>query len=197
MDRDCKIPIEAAELWMIPVTTVPARTPRKGLWNAVRSAVNSSISRRGAMDVDIIVIPCMRMAKPIAIEPISLCLCCLQTMSMMIPIRATMRAKHEGFRNCRKILSLPSIPESDKIHAVSVVPISEPKITPTVWGSSMIPELTKPISMTVMADDDWMAIVIIAPMVSPLKGLSVALRRSFSSLPPAVFFNDSERTRIP
>ena len=154
MDNDCKIPIAAAELWITPVTTVPARTPRKGLWNAVRIFVKLSISRSGAIEVDIMVIPCMRIEKPMSIEPISLCLCCLQTMSIMIPIRATNRAKHEGFRNCRRILSFPSMPDRDKIHAVSVVPISEPKITPTVWGSSMIPELTKPMSMTVMADDD-------------------------------------------
>ena len=116
---------------------------------------------------------------------------------MMIPIRATIRAKHEGFRNWSRMLSLPSIPDRDRIHAVSVVPISEPKITPTVCGSSMIPELTKPMSMTVIAEDDWMAIVITAPIVRPLNGLSVALRRSFSSLPPAVFFNDSDKMRIP
>ena len=147
--------------------------------------------------MDIMVIPCMRIAKPMSIEPISLCLCCLHTISMIIPISATMRAKQEGFRNWSNRLSFPSIPESDRIHAVSVVPISDPKITPTVCGSSMIPELTNPMSITVMADEDWMAIVMIAPIVSPLKGLSVALRRSFSSLPPAVFFKDSDSTRIP
>ena len=39
----------------------------------------------------------------------------------------------------------------------------EPMITPTVCPSSMIPEFTRPTSMTVSADEDWIAIVITAP----------------------------------
>ena len=97
----------------------------------------------------------------------------------------------------RKILSLLLIPESERIHAVSVVPISEPKITPIVCPRSMMPELTKPTSITVIADDDWIAIVMIDPIANPLNGLSVALRSNLSSLPPAVFLSESDKSFIP
>ena len=156
-----------------------------------------SISFRGSIEADIMVIPCIRMEKPTSMEPMSLWRCFFATMIRTIPIRAKISEKHEGLRSFKNILSPLSIPARDRIHAVSVVPISEPKITPTVCGSSMMPELTKPTSMTVIADDDWMAIVITAPTARPLNLLSVALFRSFSSLPPAVFFKDSDSSLIP
>ena len=156
-----------------------------------------SISFKGSMDEDIMVMPCMRMEKPKSIVPISLFFCFLVAMIRMIPIRAKIREKQEGFRSLKIMLSPESMPARDKIHAVSVVPISEPKITPTVWGSSMMPELTKPTSITVMADEDCMAIVMMAPMVRPLNWLSVALLRSFSRRPPAVFLSESDKSFIP
>ena len=89
-------------------------------------------------------------------------------MMRMIPMRANISEKTEGFRSFKKTLSPLSMPARDRIHAVSVVPMSEPNITPTVCGRSMMPELTNPTSMTVIADEDWMAIVITAPTARPL-----------------------------
>jgi len=197
MEIDCRIPIEAAELWMTPVTIAPEKTPSSGFLNAVRMETKLSISFRGSIDEDIMVMPCMRIEKPKSIVPISLFFCFLAAMIRMMPIRAKIREKHEGFKSLRKILSPESMPARDKIHAVSVVPMSDPKITPTVWGSSIMPELTKPTSMTVIAEEDWMAIVMIAPIVRPLNWLSVALLRSFSRRPPAVFFRESDKSFIP
>ena len=168
MEIDCRIPMAAAELWMMPVTIAPEKTPKSGFLKAVMRDTKLSISFKGSMDEDIIVMPCMRMEKPKSIVPISLFFCFLATMMRIMPISAKIKEKHEGFKSLRNILSPESIPARDKIHAVSVVPMSEPKITPTVWGSSMMPELTKPTSMTVMADEDCMAIVMIAPIVRPL-----------------------------
>ena len=156
-----------------------------------------SISLRGSIEEDIMVIPCMRMENPRSIEPISLLRCFLATIMSIMPRSAKIREKQDGFKSLRNMLSPLSIPASDRIHAVSVVPISDPKMTPTVCDRSMMPELTKPTSMTVIADEDWMAIVISAPIVRPLNLLSVALLSNFSSLPPAVFFNDSESSLIP
>ena len=150
----CRIPIAAAELWMMPVTTAPETTPRRGFLKAVMMDTKLSISLRGSIEADIMVMPCMRIANPMSIVPISLRRCFLQIMMRAIPIKAKMREKTEGLRSFRKMLSPLSIPARDKIHAVSVVPMSEPNITPTVWGRSMMPEFTKPTSMTVIAEDD-------------------------------------------
>ena len=120
------------------------------------------------MEELIMVIPCISIPKPTSIMPMSLRLCFFDPMIMMTPMRATTREKHLGSSSLR--ITLPSllIPDSERIHAVSVVPISEPKITLTVEDSSMIPELTKPTSMTVIAEEDWMAIVMRIPIRSPL-----------------------------
>ena len=49
------------------------------------------------------------------------------------------------------------------ICTVTVVPMSAPSITPSVWPNSIIPEFTNPISITVVAVEDWVSVVIIMP----------------------------------
>ena len=48
-------------------------------------------------------------------------------------------------------------------HAVRVVPTFEPIIIPKVSQNSTIPEFTRPISITVIAEEDCIAMVIPAP----------------------------------
>ena len=48
----------------------------------------------------------------------------------------------------------PSPPLRRRICAVTVVPIFAPRITPTDCLSVMMPALTKPTTMTVVADED-------------------------------------------
>ena len=79
------------------------------------------------------------------------------------------------------------IPERDRIQAVSVVPKSEPIITQTVCSISMMPELTRPTSITVSAEEDWMAIVTTAPSTRLFHLLEVIFFRIDSRRPPAIF----------
>ena len=104
----------------------------------------------------------------------------------MMPIRASTGEKFSGFSRFTKTFSL-SMPVSAKIHAVSVVPMLEPMMTPMVCPSSMTPEFTRPTSITVMAEEDWMAMVMPAPSSRLLKGLEVMRLSIRSSLPPAIF----------
>ena len=85
----------------------------------------------------------------------------------------------------------------DSSHAVSVVPILEPIITPMVCRSSITPEFTRPTSITVIAEEDWMAMVIPAPSKRLLIGLEVMRLSSFSSLPPAIFSRLLDITVMP
>ena len=48
---------------------------------------------------------------------------------------------------------------------------------PTAWVSFMIPEFTKPTTMTVVADDDWMIAVNTAPASTPSSGFENKSRR--------------------
>ena len=70
-------------------------------------------------------------------------------------------------------------------------------MTPTVWPSFMTPELTRPTSMTVRAEEDWMAMVMPAPSARLLKGLEVMRFSRRSSLPPAIFSRLLDMTVMP
>ena len=102
------------------------------------------------------------------------------------PIRASRGEKFSGLSMLTSTFSL-SIPVRERIHAVMVVPMLEPMITPMVWPISMTPEFTRPTSITVMAEEDWMAMVMPAPRRRLLKGLEVMRFSRRSSLPPAIF----------
>ena len=69
---------------------------------------------------------------------------------------------------------------------VIVVPILAPMIIHTACLRVISPELTKPTTMTVVADEDWITAVMTAPTSTP----SIRLEVSFSRIP----FNRSPAT---
>ena len=69
-----------------------------------------------------------------------------------VPINASIGVKEVGFNSCMNKLSL-EIPPRLNIHAVTVVPIFAPIITPIDCLSVIIPEFTKPTTITVVADE--------------------------------------------
>ena len=153
MDSAWRIPTEAAEEWSRAVSTAPTATPIKGLVKAVRIEVNSGMSARGLTAFFIIVVPYIRMAKPTIIDPALRRRPPLFTVRRITPARATRGAKFSGLSSWSQ-KELLSIPERDKIQAVSVVPTLEPIMTPMVCPSSIMPELTSPTSITVTAPED-------------------------------------------
>ena len=189
MASACKIPTDAAEDWMMPVKAAPTSTPRKGLVKAVIRPENPGISASGATAPLMSSMPYIRMEKPIMTRPTSRRRCFFEPMISRMPASASKGEKFLG-------LSL-SIPVRDSSHAVSVVPILEPIITPMVCRSSITPEFTRPTSITVIAEEDWMAMVIPAPSKRLLIGLEVMRLSSFSSLPPAIFSRLLDITVMP
>ena len=73
-------------------------------------------------------------------------------MISITPSKDKIGQKDSGFKSLKKKLEL-SIPDKLKIQEVKVVPILEPIIISTVWDNSIIPEFTKPTSITVNADE--------------------------------------------
>ena len=57
------------------------------------------------------------------------------------------------------------------IQPVTLVPISAPWITLMAWESFIMPEFTKPTTITEVAEDDWMTAVTAAPSRTPLSGV--------------------------
>ena len=120
----------------------------------------------------------------------------LEKSSIQTPTNARTGENEVGFNSCIKKLLL-SIPLRLKIHEVTVVPILAPMIMPTAWESFIIPEFTKPTTMTVVAEELWISAVTPAPSATALIGLLVMRSRIFSSLPPDTLDNPSPSRCIP
>jgi hypothetical protein len=80
---------------------------------------------------------------------------------------------------------------------VKVVPMSAPRITPRDWRKVMRPADTNPISMRVVAEDDWINAVTSAPAATAEKRLRVMLVRRWRSWPPAARCRPSPDSCIP
>ena len=70
-----------------------------------------------------------------------------------MPITASTGVNDDGFSSCTNKLS-PLMPDSDSSHAVTVVPMFAPIMTGMDCLRLRRPELTKPTTMTVVAEDD-------------------------------------------
>ena len=68
------------------------------------------------------------------------------------PITANTGENEDGFNNCIKKFPL-SIPVKLSSQDVMVVPMFAPMITPTACVNFIIPELTKPTTITVVAEE--------------------------------------------
>ena len=130
------------------------------------------------------------------IVPISFGLLDLANKIMLTPTIAKIGVNELGLSNSTNKLS-PWIPVRLSSHDVTVVPILAPIIMPTAWLSFMIPELTNPTTITVVADDDWITAVTPAPKSTALIGELVNFSKICSSLPPEVLASPSPITCIP
>ena len=146
-------------LWLVivkaaaAVRSAPARTPRIGFLNQRSTSANSGTSLRGATAPLIESIPNMSTAKPTSIDAISFFLSFLENVSIATPIIARIGENEDGLSILIRKLS-PLSPDKDNIHAVTVVPIFAPIITPMAEWSFMMPAFTKPTSITVVAEED-------------------------------------------
>ena len=171
---------------MTAVKTAPNSTPRMGLEKAVNRLVKAGISAMGSTAPLMNSMPVISTEKPTSTRPMSRRRCFLEAMMSKMPMKASRGEKFLGLRSCTKTLLL-SRPARDRIQAVMVVPMLEPMMTPMDWLRVMTPELTRPTSMTVTAEEDWMATVMPIPSSRLLRGLEVMRLSRLSSLPPAIF----------
>ena len=164
--------------------------------NVVSIAENCGTSASGATDELMASIPYIRSANPIIIFPGFLRLSFFKNIKNTIPITASIGENEEGFNNLINMLLL-SIPVRLNIHDVIVVPILAPIITPTACSSFIMPELTKPTTITVVAEDDCITAVTPAPKSTALTGLEVSFSSIFSSFPPDAPVSPSPSRSIP
>ena len=88
-------------------------------------------------------------------------------------------------------------PKSAIIHAVTVVPMLAPIMTEMACDNVNRPAFTKLTVNTVVAVDDWTALVTNAPVQMPVKRLVVIVPKTLRKPPPVNFCNASLIIFIP
>ena len=154
------------------------------------------MSDSGAIAPAITCIPNINTEKPIRIVPIFFLLFVFAAIIIITPTKARIGVKDSGFKSLRNIFDASS-PVKLKIQAVIVVPTLAPIITPTVCDKLIIPEFTRPTSITVTAEDDWITAVIKAPNAKLFNGLDVIFFKTCSNFPPASFSKPTDISDIP
>ena len=179
----------------MPVRIAPASTPRMGLENIRKNFVKFGSLRSPETEPDSDSMPNISVAKPSRMRPVSFFLP-LPVRYRMMPITASTGVNDDGFSSCRNRLS-PLMPDSDSSHAVTVVPMFAPMITGIDCRRLRSPELTKPTTMTVVADDDWITAVTARPVSRPENRPLVSFARMAFSEPPARFSSAVPITLMP
>ena len=155
-----------------------------GLVKEIISSANQGSFSRNSMESPMMSIPVISARKPRQMVPMPFLLSPLVNMNSTMPIVPMRGARVEGLKSLMRKLS-PSKPLKERIQEVMVVPTLEPMMTPTACFNVMMPELTKPTTMTVVADEDWITAVTPRPSRKPLNTLLLILARMVCSLPPA------------
>ena len=88
-------------------------------------------------------------------------------------------------------------PTAEMIHAVTVVPMLAPIMTPMDWASVISPAFTKLTTITVVALDDWINAVMRIPVSTPITRFLVMAARMLRRRSPANFSRPSDIVFIP
>ena len=177
---------------MMAVTITPTARETSGLDTAEIKPRKAGLCFRGAMAPLMVCIPLISTENASMIIPRFFWVGFLQKKYRMMPMKAT-----KENMVAEEMPPPSSIPASTRIQPVAVVPMLAPIMIPMALASFIIPELTKPTTMTVVADDDWMTAVTKAPSRTPRKVVDVSFARMISSLPPAMRLRPSPSSDMP
>ena len=88
-------------------------------------------------------------------------------------------------------------PTAEMIHAVTVVPMLAPMMTPIDCANVIKPAFTKLTTITVVALDDWMRAVMRIPVSTPITRFFVMAAKILRKRSPAYFSRPSDIVFIP
>ena len=91
----------------------------------------------------------------------------------MMPTTATMPVSTSVLSSCTTPLP-PSREDRHRIHPVTLVPSMAPMITPMACLTFIMPELTKPTTITEVAEEDWITAVTPVPSSTPSSDMTSA-----------------------
>ena len=173
MASACRMPTAADALCRMQVNTVPTSTPSSGLEKRVSSWMNAALSLSGATAPLMEDMPYMSTAKPSRMSPMWCRVRSLQNIRSTMPATATMPVSVAVLSSDTQ--PEPLMSDRQRIQPVMLVPRMEPSTMPMAWRTCIMPELTKPTTMTDVAEDDWITAVTPVPSRTPLSGVLVSL----------------------
>ena len=130
-----------------------------------------------------VVIPMNRTPNPRITIPMFCIFCLLQNIYITTPAITNSGASAERLKEIN--------------WEVTVVPMFAPMMIPIACDSFMMPEFTKPTTMTVVAEDDWITAVTPAPSNTALNGIEDRLSKIRSNFQPDIFSRPPPITLIP
>ena len=143
------------------------------------------------MAPDMVSMPTNRMPKPMSTSPKARAVGCF--LGRMLSARP------------RQAKIMPKSSFTESIREVTVVPMLAPMMTPTAWVRDSSPAFTKPTTITVVAEEDWITAVMPMPASTASTRLWVTIFRMFfrrfpavrSSPSPIIFIPNRNRLRPP
>ena len=181
-DEDCTMQVR-----IVPIRTQRRMDDSFALLNELRNARTSVCSLMSGMEFCRNSSPRKRRPKPRNISETSL---------FFIPLLNMSGSAIAIANRANSVMSILK-PTIATIHPVMVVPMFAPMITPIACIRLIRPAFTKLTTMTVVADDDCIMIVIRRPVNTAIRRLLVMSCRNVLSLFPADFCRPSERICIP
>ena len=168
------MPTAAEALCKIQVNAAPTRKPKTGLEKDVSKSTNAGISFNGATAPLMAPMPNISTAKPIIMSPMCLWVARLAAVRTTIPAMAISPVRVDVDRSETQPLP-PLMSDRQMTQPVTLVPRIAPKIMPVACSNFIMPELTKPTTMTDVADEDWMTAVTPVPNRMPFSFVLVSL----------------------
>ena len=118
-------------------------------------------------------------------------------MLLRLPLPLNIRGMPMASNGMAKAAMFTLNPTAEMIHAVTVVPMLAPMMTPILCTSVINPAFTKLTTITVVALDDWMRAVIRIPVSTPITLFFVMAARMLRRRSPANFSRPSDIVFIP
>ena len=184
--------IVAAEACTIIVTTAPTKTNSRMVRNESCSTWASMPATMSPMFMAVADSwrndrPMKRNEKPKMNSP----------MLLRLPLPLKISGMPTASRGMAKAAMLILNPTAEIIHAVTVVPMLAPMMTPMDCARVISPAFTKLTTMTVVALDDWMSAVMRIPVSTPITRFLVMAARMLRRRSPANFSRPSDIVFIP
>ena len=115
-------------------------------------------------------IPNMSTANPMSMLPTASVDCFFPAMRSTMPTMATIPVMVAVLKSSTQPLP-PERSDRHRIHPVTLVPRIAPMTTPMACLTCIMPEFTKPTTITEVAEEDWITAVTAVPSKTPLRGV--------------------------